>query len=325
VYQNAALLTVLVGLSQLNSSGAGDLGDLGAVVLLMVRGLSYSQQVTSAFQQLNEHLPYVDSVVGSSDRYRSRAVTRSGLPLVRVEAIEFVDVAFRYEHTERFALSHVSLRIDRGSTIGVVGPSGAGKSTMTQLLMRLRHPTAGRMLVNGVDGHCFSLDDWYARFALVPQDVRLLRGTVAENIRFFREGIPQERVEQAARRAHMHDEILALPRGYDTELGDGVELSGGQRQRIGLARALAGRPSVIVLDEPTSALDVRSEQAIQQTLAALHGKVTLIIIAHRLSTLQSCDRLLVFEGGRLTGSGSWDELKETSQFFNEAERLARLR
>jgi ABC-type multidrug transport system fused ATPase/permease subunit len=300
------------------------LGDLGAVVLLMVRGLSYSQQVTSAYQQLNEHLPYIDSVVDSSARYRSRAVIRDGLPLRRVEAIEFVDTSFRYEYTERFALSHVSLRINRGSTIGVVGPSGAGKSSLTQLLLRLRKPTAGRMLVNGVDADCFCLDDWYSSFALVPQDVRLLRGTVADNIRFFRDDISDEGVEQAARRAFIHDEILTMPRGYDTELGDGVDLSGGQRQRIGLARALAGRPSVVVLDEPTSALDVRSEHAIQQTLAALHGEVTLIIIAHRLSTLQSCDELVVFEGGRLTGSGSWDELKQSSQFFGEAERLARL-
>ena len=324
VYQNAALLTVLIGLSQLSSSRGSELGDLGAVVLLMVRGLSYSQQVTSSFQQLSEHVPYVESVVESAARYRSRAVDRPGRALDRVESIELVDVSFRYKPAGRAALEHVSIRMDRPCTVGVVGPSGAGKSTLTHLLMRLRQPTTGQLRVNGAPAESYSLDDWYTRFALVPQDVRLVRGTIADNIRFFRDDIPFELVELAARSAFMHDEILALPQGYDTVLGQGTGLSGGQRQRIGLARALVGRPSVIVLDEPTSALDARSEVAIQQTLAKLHGSVLLVIIAHRLSTLRSCDHLVVFEGGHVTASGSWDELKESSQFFGEAERLARL-
>ncbi|MEO8692720.1 MAG: ABC transporter ATP-binding protein [Acidimicrobiales bacterium] len=324
IYQNMALLTVLIGLSRLNSSPGAQLGDLGAVVLLMVRGLSYSQQVTSAFQQLSEQVPYVESVVKNATRYRSRAVVREGLPLGRVDSIELMDVTFGYAGTQQNALEHVSVRFEQPSTIGVVGPSGAGKSTLTHLLMRLRQPTAGQLRVNNVFAEKYSLDDWYTRFALVPQEVRLLRGTVADNIRFLRDDIPFERVEQAARSAFMHDEILALPNGYETVLGEGVGLSGGQRQRIGLARALAGRPNVIVLDEPTSALDARSEVAIQQTLAKLHGSVLLIIIAHRLSTLRSCDQLVVFERGRVTASGSWEELKESSQFFGEAERLARL-
>ncbi len=182
-----------------------------------------------------------------------------------------------------------------------------------QLLLRLHDPTEGAYEVNGRPAGAYDTASWASTFALVPQDNHLLRGTVAANIAFFRPSIGQADIERAARAAHLHDDVLAFPEGYATEIGTGArELSGGQRQRLGLARALAGAPSVLVLDEPTSALDRRSEQLIQESLIALRGTVTQFIIAHRMPTLTICDRILVLESGHLAAVGSHAHLQATS-------------
>src|SRR5262249_17350111 len=163
-----------------------------------------------------------------------------------------------------------SFTVAKGEVIGVVGPSGAGKSTLVQLLLRLREPTTGKMLTDGHDVRELSLDDWYRRFTFVPQEARLFSGTVGDNIRFFREDVDQAAIELAAKRAHLHEEIMAWPDAYDTPVGErGGQLSGGQRQRLCIARALADDPDVIVLDEPTSSLDIRSDALIRETLAEL--------------------------------------------------------
>lgn len=143
-----------------------------------------------------------------------------------------------------------------------------------------------------------SLDRWYELIATVPQDNQLIRATVADNIRFYRDDLADDAVVAAARRAHVHDEIMDLPDGYDTMLGQGVrQLSGGQRQRLGIARALVGDPLLIVFDEPTSALDSRSEQLVANTLDDLHGEVTMIVIAHRPATTAHCDRVVRLTNG----------------------------
>jgi ABC-type multidrug transport system fused ATPase/permease subunit len=160
---------------------------------------------------------------------------------------------------------------------------------------------------------------------LVPQDAHLFDRSVSDNIVCFREGIGPDRVVEAARAAHVLDEIEARPEGFDTWIGaGGGRFSGGQRQRLCIARALAGRPSLLVLDEPTSALDLASEEAIRSTLEGLKGRVTLVIIAHRMSTLRICDRVIVVEKGRIEAMGSRADLERDNAYYAEALRLAKL-
>jgi ABC-type multidrug transport system fused ATPase/permease subunit len=194
----------------------------------------------------------------------------------------------------------ITLTIDAGEIVGVVGPSGAGKSTLVQLLLRLRVPSRGTITVSGIPYEDIEPSSWHRLVALVPQDPKLFGGSVHDNIAFHRPGITRERVEQAAAAAHVAHDVRELPEGFDTMLGPrGTGLSGGQKQRVAIARALVGEPQLVVLDEPTSALDTRSEQLLLQTIEELEGRVTMVIVAHRLTTLARCDRLLAMNHGHL--------------------------
>jgi ABC-type multidrug transport system fused ATPase/permease subunit len=195
-----------------------------------------------------------------------------------------------------------------------------------QLLLRLRHPVSGHLLADGLDVDEITFDSWYRRVAFVPQEPRLFQGTVAENISFFRNRLDQSAIERAAKLAYLHDDVVSWPDGYDTLVGErGGAVSGGQRQRIVLARALAEEPDVLILDEPTSALDMKSESLVQDTLASLKGRSTMFIIAHRLSTLNACDRIMVLGKGELQGFDTHDELRRSNPFFAEAVKLSQLR
>jgi ABC-type multidrug transport system fused ATPase/permease subunit len=213
----------------------------------------------------------------------------------------------------------VSATLHRGEIIGIVGPSGSGKSTLSQLLLRLRQPTRGAIVVDGVSAEEFTLASWYKLVSLVPQDPLLFHASVAENIAFLDTSIPREDIVEAATAAGMHEVIESLDRGYDTPIGPAFrDLSGGQIQRIGIARALLRKPKVLVLDEPTSALDVHSEGVIQSSLEALKGRVLVIVIAHRLSTLSICDRIMVLRQGRVETIGTLEDVSVRSDFFRRA-------
>jgi ABC-type multidrug transport system fused ATPase/permease subunit len=321
LYQYAALLLLLLGIGAAANFDGADLADLGVVVVLMVRALSYGQQVSGAVQQLADSAPFLDEIEELRTVFESNHMRGGPERLHAIESIEARGVTFSYTPGVP-VLRDVTFSVDRGECIGIVGPSGGGKSTLVHILLRLREPDAGTYLVNGVPANRYDLDDFYGHVALVPQDNVLISDTVAENIRFYNDSISEEAVERAARLAHLHDEILKLPDGYDTWLGIGFQdLSGGQRQRLGLARALATSPSVLILDEPTAALDARSERLVQQTLDDLKGDVTVIVVAHRLSTLQRCDKILVLEQGCVTAFGDHDEVLRDSLFFREASRL----
>jgi ABC-type multidrug transport system fused ATPase/permease subunit len=213
----------------------------------------------------------------------------------------------------------VSTSFRRGEIVGIVGPSGGGKSTLSQIILRLREPAGGEFLVNRIPARGFTLASYYRRVSLVPQDPRLLHGTIAQNIAFFDESIPLEQVVQAARDAGLHDAIMSLDSAYETLVGPSFrDLSGGQIQRIGIARALARHADVLILDEPTSALDVHSEAVVQDTLERQKGQALVVIIAHRLSTLSICDRIIVLANGRVETSGSLAQVAEASDFFRRA-------
>ncbi|HEV2068502.1 MAG TPA: ABC transporter ATP-binding protein [Acidimicrobiales bacterium] len=323
VYQYSALLLVVCGLVIISSVGGGEVAQLGAVVVLLVRALSYGQQLSSTAQHLAETRPFLDELLRAQDRYHRHRLPRDGHRLRRMDTIALRRVRFAYQPGEP-VLDDVTFTVAAGEAIGVVGPSGGGKSTLVQTLLRLRTPTEGAYEIDGRPAKDFALGDWYRHFAFVPQENLLLAASVRDNIRFFRAHLSDDDLEHGARLAHIHEDIVALPQGYETVIGPGArDLSGGQRQRLGLARALAGTPNVLVLDEPTSALDMRSEELMQHTLRDISGSLTLFIVAHRMSTLSICDRILVLERGRVVALGTHAELESANSFYQDALRLSR--
>ncbi|WP_148236597.1 ABC transporter ATP-binding protein [Intrasporangium calvum] len=318
IYISVAYAALLVGIAILGLAGFSNLTAVGAIMLLMLRSLNYGQQLASAWGALAAHAPFLDRLESTVEAYR--ASTASGGVSVpdAVTPLEARGVDFAYR-MDQPTLTGVNFQIEAGEIIGVVGPSGAGKSTLAQLVLGLRDPKRGAVLACGVDLRKVDRAWWSSRVAFVAQDAKLFTGTLAENLRFFRDGIDNETLRRAAHQANILTEIGALPLGFDTHLGErGGALSGGQRQRLSIARALAGDPEIIVLDEPTSALDGISERLIRDTLAALKGQVTVIIIAHRMSTLDICDRIMVIERGRMTAFDSPDALRRDSGFYQNA-------
>ncbi|MEU4308422.1 ABC transporter ATP-binding protein [Streptomyces rochei] len=216
-------------------------------------------------------------------------------------------VSFSYDGRTD-VLSDVDLDLAPGTVTALVGPSGSGKSTLASLLPRFHDVTAGTVTLGGVDLRDIPATELYRRVGFVLQDVRLLRASVADNIRLGRPEATDEEVERCARAARIHDRVMALPEGYATELGTAVTLSGGEAQRLSIARALLADAPVLVLDEATAYADPHSEALIQDALSALAAGRTLLVVAHRLSTVRSADRIVVLEDGRVTEQGRHDEL-----------------
>jgi ABC-type multidrug transport system fused ATPase/permease subunit len=325
IYQSTALLATVAALAIVYGTGSTELASVGAVVLITLRSLTYGQALQSSLQALHEGAPYLAALRDEELRYQAAALPSGGRPVQSIGGIRFEGVCFAYEPTVP-VLRDVSFSVRHGEIIGIVGPSGSGKSTLVQLLLRLRDPSHGRMLVDGRDTAKLSIDDWYGRVTFVPQESHLFAGTIAENIRFLRDDVSDDAVEAAARRAHLHRDIESFARGYDTPVGErGGELSGGQAQRICIARALVTAPDMIVLDEPTSALDAQSEALMRETVAALAPRTTVFVIAHRLSTLSVCDRIMVFDHGRLQAFDAPSRLEEGDPFYREALRLSGMR
>jgi len=226
------------------------------------------------------------------------------------EGIRFEGVSFAYED-EAPVLRGLDLEISRGQVVALVGPSGGGKTTLVDLLPRFADPQGGRVLIDGVDIRELTQSSLRGLIGLVGQDTTLLHDTVSANIAYSEPDRPHEDVEAAARAAHAHEFIRDLPDGYQTLLGDrGVRLSGGQRQRIGIARAILRDPPILILDEATSALDSESEAAVQDALDGLFRQRTVIVVAHRLSTVREADRIFVLESGRIVDSGAHGDLIE---------------
>jgi len=246
---------------------------------------------------------------------------RAALPAIS-GAITFDQVAFRYRIDGPEILHGVNLHVPAGQMIGIVGPSGSGKSTLTKLVQRLYVPESGRILIDGVD---LSMVDvaWLRRqIGVVLQENVLFNRSIRDNIALADPAMTMERVITAAELAGAHEFILELPQGYDTIVGErGASLSGGQRQRIAIARALVGNPRILIFDEATSALDYESERIIQENMRRIAQGRTVLVIAHRLSTVRRADRILTLERGRLVEDGSHDELMRRNGRYASLHRL----
>jgi ABC-type multidrug transport system fused ATPase/permease subunit len=324
-YATMSYLALIAALGGIWWVGDADLAAIGAVTLLMFRAIRYGQAVQLKLTEISANLPFLRQLDRELGRYRSARLDDRGGRIGQVGALHLDGVSFEYQDGLP-VLRNIDAVIEAREVVGLIGPSGSGKSTMVQLLLGLREPTAGSVLANGRDIHSFSKAEWARKVTFVPQESHLVAGTVADNIRFFRDGVTQEQIEHAARLANLHDDVARWPEGYDRQVGEhGSHLSGGQQQRLIIARALVEEPDVFILDEPTSSLDVRSEQLIRDTLDALRSRMTIIIIAHRLSTLDICDRLMVIQDGELKAFDTPENLEKDNDFYREALTLSGLR
>jgi subfamily B ATP-binding cassette protein HlyB/CyaB len=263
-------------------------------------------QLWQDFQQASISIDRLGDILNTPPEPHSAA----GISLPRIKGeITFDHLTFRYRPEAQPALQDITVTIPAGQIVGVVGPSGSGKSTLAKLIQRLYVPEAGRVLIDGID---LTLADpaWLRRqIGVVLQENTLFNMTIRENIALIDPGMGMDKVITAAKLAGAHEFIVALPRGYDTVVGErGASLSGGQRQRIAIARALVGDPRILIFDEATSALDYESEYAIQQNMRAICRDRTVVIIAHRLAALRYADRILTIDQGRLAEDGDHREL-----------------
>lgn len=300
LYMTFAYGAILLALVALNSIKVDDINQVGAVMLIMLRSLAYGQQTQQGAVAISQVAPFAERLIRQQQEFDSERRPQGTRTVASIDTLELRDVNFRYPERPP-VLSSVTATIRRGEVIGVVGHSGSGKTTLIQLIMGLHTPQEGSVLVNDIPRADVSPDSWSRLVTYVPQDTKLMAGTIDDNVKFLRDHVTDTDVDQALVAANLLLPADRFPDGKLTDLGvAGRQFSGGQKQRLAIARALATRPSVLVLDEPTSSLDVESENVIVETMNRLKGQVTTIVVTHRESTLRACDRILVVENGTVT-------------------------
>ncbi|MFQ5494976.1 MAG: ABC transporter ATP-binding protein, partial [Phycisphaerae bacterium] len=306
--------------------GQGTVGDIVAFQMFAFMLLMPVSQIVNSLNATQQALASMERVFEILERPAEKPDVADAVAApARIEEIRFEGVHFAYR-TDRPVLRDVCISVPGGTTVALVGPSGGGKTTLVDLLARFHDPTEGAILINGVDLRHIRLTSYRNRLAIVPQEVFLFDGSVAENIRYGKRSADQLAIVEAARRANAHQFIAHLPEGYETLIGErGVKLSGGQRQRLSLARAILADPEILILDEATSNLDTESEQLIQASLADLISSRTTFVIAHRLSTITHADLIVVIEAGRVVQTGTHHELMAREGLYREMiERQQRL-
>ena len=285
---------------------------LGHRILTSIAGLQFNSAVLDALEEGLTPVP-MSALAGPAE------------PLPFAREIRFRDVSFRYVGAADDTIRSLSFDIPCNRSIAFVGPTGVGKTTVVDLLIGLLSPTSGAIEVDGTTLDADTRRRWQMNIGYVPQQVFLLDDTIRRNIAV---GVPDAEIDEgalqrAAAMAHVDEFVAKLPTGYDTVIGErGVRLSGGQRQRLGIARALYRRAKVLVLDEATSSLDGIAESIIEEAIGDLGGKITVVIIAHRLTTVRHCDTIHLMEAGRIVAAGRYDELMRDNATFRAMARAA---
>jgi ABC-type multidrug transport system fused ATPase/permease subunit len=322
--ESTFVIAILVAVIVVTSRGASGGSLIGLMALYAYAGFRVVPSANrlilnfAVFQGARPHIEGLWSDFTVLERLvASNPSAPSAAALPFADRIDLRSVTYTYEEGRAPTLDEVSLTILRGESVGIVGATGAGKSTLVDILLGLLEPLSGEVLVDGRSIR----DDvrrWQQRMGYVPQGFALLDDTLRRNVAFGRpdSDIDDGDVEAALRLAHLTETVASLPEGLDTRLGErGVRLSGGERQRVAIARALYYNPDILVFDEATSALDAQTEQAIIRAIDELRGIKTLVVVAHRMSTVRGCDRLVFLEDGRVTGEGRYDELLERHPAF----------
>lgn len=287
-----------------------------ASLYLIQKIFAYLESGQNSMQSVKALLPYANDLATFKNNLDIHRESSEGTkPFVFKKELAFKAVSFAYDEG-KIVLDSVNFSVQAGETVGIIGPSGAGKTSVADLTLRLFKPSTGSISVDGVDSNLVSLEEWRTSIGHVSQDVFLMNDTIEENIRFYNKKLTKDDIDTAAKQANIYDFIMSLPDGFKTTTGDrGVMLSGGQRQRIALARALASKPSLLILDEATSALDHESEKLIHEAITKLHRSVTVLIIAHRPSTVSEADTIIVLDKGRIVEQGSPKDLLENQNSY----------
>lgn len=316
LYTSMTYLAVAIGLVILQGASPSGVNEVGPILLVVLRSLGYGQAIQQGAVALAGIMPTLDVLQDQVESFDANRVEWGTKPLVSIESIELKGVSFTYSEADGIALNDACVAINRGERVGIVGPSGGGKSTLVRLLLGLVPADSGSVLVNRLPIHEYDRDMWGERIGFVPQSAEVLNGTVAENLRLFRDGITDEDLWWALDVADLTRDVRVMPDVLQTKIGVGERtLSGGQQQRLAIARAFATRPDLVVMDEPTSSIDTMSEAAVSGAIERLPDDVTVVIVSHRMRILRGCDRLIVVEGGRITASGAPEEVLASSSYF----------
>ena len=271
-----------------------NIGSFVVLVYLIQRIFTYIHELDANVHSMNEDIPYLRSVLKYLEKTKlHKEKSDAYSPFVFNTALELRDVSFAF-HEKHPLLTGINVRISKNETVGIIGPSGSGKTTMVDLILRLLEPKTGTILIDGKNIKDISLKEWRRNVSYVSQDIFMANDTILNNIAFYNPFVTEENIKEAARQANIYDFIATLPNGFLTEVGErGLRLSAGQRQRIVIARELVRKPQILILDEATSALDNESERAIQTAIEHLRKDTTVVIVAHRLSTVFNCDTVFV--------------------------------
>ena len=322
------MLIVLVFLIQVGDSITDSLPTLSVIAFSIIRLKQIAIKLATSVNRINECRPHIPNLIKDIDELESLEKQlnerKSTSTLGSFNTLELSNVNYAYPNSEKIAIRNISLKLKKGESIAFVGSTGCGKSTLVNCILGLLTPQSGSITINGHDIQA-NLKGWRNYLGYIPQTIYLLDDTLRANIAF---GVPQDQVNQGCLHAALTSAALIsfvddLPKGLDTVIGErGVRLSGGQRQRLGIARALYFNPEVLVMDEATSALDNQTEAEVMQAIQNLKKGRTLIMIAHRLSTVKDCDRLYFLEDGTITDAGCYEKLIDKSIGFRKIAAVA---